>query len=62
MLYIVDLTFKSIDENLTCRHIQMYGTGQYFPVTFIILYEVASTLSTWMKSSNVTIQIKDIEQ
>ena len=36
---------------------------QYLPVVlFIMLYRVVLTLSLWMKSQSVTIQMKAIEQ
>jgi len=41
----------------------MKATEQYFPVLlFIMLYKVVLTLSLWMKSSSVTIQMKATEQ
>ena len=41
----------------------MKATEQYFPVVlFIMLYKVVLTLSLWMKSCSVTIQIKVTEQ
>ena len=41
----------------------MKATEQYFPVVlFILLYKVVLTLSLWMKTYSVTIQMKAIEQ
>ena len=41
----------------------MKATEQYFSVVlFIMLYKVVLTLSLWMKSQSVTIQIKATEQ
>ena len=41
----------------------MKATDQYFPVVlFIMLYKVVLSLSLWMKSESVTIQMKAIEQ
>ena len=41
-LYIVNLTFESVDEILKCHH-QMKDTEQYFPVT-VYYAEYYSTL------------------
>ena len=40
-LYIVSLTFESVDEILKCEH-QMKATEQYFPVT--VYYALTLTL------------------
>ena len=41
----------------------MKATEQYFAVVlFIMLYKVLLTLSLWMKSQSVTIQMKATEQ
>ena len=43
--------------------IQTKATEQYFTVVmFIMLSKVVELLSLWMKSSSVTIQMKDTEQ
>jgi len=40
----------------------MKAAEQYFPVVlFIMLYKVILTLSLWMKSKSVTIQMKAAE-
>ena len=44
-LYIVNLTFESVDEILKCHH-QMKDTEQYFPVT-VYYAEYYSTLGKW---------------
>ena len=44
MLYMVVLTFESVDEILKCDHSYESLTEQYFPVTlFIMLYMVVPT-------------------
>ena len=41
----------------------MKATEQYFPVVlFVMLYKVVLTLSLWMKSLSLTIQMKATEQ
>ena len=40
----------------------MKATEQYFPVVLFMLYKVLLTLSLWMKSQSVTIQMKATEQ
>ena len=41
----------------------MKATEQYFPVVlFIMLYQVVLTMSLWIKSWSVTIQMKATEQ
>ena len=64
MLYKVVHTFESVNEILKCDDSnEIKATEQYFPVVlFIMLYRVVLILSLWMKSSNVAIQMKAIEQ
>ena len=61
MLCKVVLTFDSADESQKCDHSN--ESEQYFSVVlFISLYKVALTLSLWMKSKSVTIQMKAADQ
>ena len=46
IVYMVILTFESVDEILKCDH-SMKATEQYFPVVlFVILYKVVQTLES----------------
>ena len=58
-----DLTFYSLSKS-KCSLIQTRATDEHYfhVVLFIMLYNAVLTLSLWMKSLSVTIQMKATEQ